>query len=129
MIGAKEYLGGSRLFRNLKSGPHGHIVELYAARLVKDGLARHGTWRCLNLAGDLLSWIARSRAELTDLDERLVERYLRHRARKQSIQPGDRAALRRLLDLRGVQQLSAGGTRSGAEVHHPPPAGHPPVLA
>jgi len=99
MIGAKEYLGGSRLFRNLKSGPHGHLVELYAARLVKDGLARHGTWRCLNLAGDLLSWIARSRAELTDLDERLVERYLRHRARKQSIQPGDRAALRRLLSV------------------------------
>jgi hypothetical protein len=34
---------------------------------------------------------------LADLDERMVERYLRHRARSQSIQPGDRAALRRLL--------------------------------
>jgi site-specific recombinase XerD len=99
MIDAEEYLGGSRLFQHLKSGPHGHLVELYAARLVKDGLARHGTWRCLNLAGDLLSWIARSRSELTDLDERMVERYLRHRARKQSIQPGDRAALRRLLSV------------------------------
>ena len=39
----------------------------------------------------------RSRSKLTDLDERTVERYLRHRAGKQSIQPGDWAALKRLL--------------------------------
>ncbi|MGD0025797.1 MAG: tyrosine-type recombinase/integrase, partial [Xanthobacteraceae bacterium] len=86
-----------RLFRRLRRGPHGQLVELYAARLAKDGLARHGTWRCLSLVGDLLSWIASSRSKLTELDERMVERYLRHRAGKQSIQPGDRAALKRLL--------------------------------
>jgi hypothetical protein len=93
MMVAEEYLSRSRLFLHLKSGPHGQLVELYAVRLVKDGLAHHGTWRCLNLAGGLLSWIARSRSKLADLDERMVERYLRHRARSQSIQPGDRAAL------------------------------------
>jgi site-specific recombinase XerD len=92
-------LGRSRLFRRLKSGPHGQLVELYAVRLVKDGLARQGTWRCLSLVGDLLSWIARSRSKLTDFDERMVERYLRHRAGKQFIQPGDRAALKRLLSV------------------------------
>ena len=52
---AEEYLRRSRLFRRLKSGPHGQLVELYATRLVKDGLARQGTWRCLSLVGDLLS--------------------------------------------------------------------------
>lgn len=96
---AEEYLSRSRLFRRLKSGPHGQLVELYAARLIKDGLVRHGTWRCLSLAGDLLSWIARGRSKLTYLDERLVERYLRYRARRQSIQAGDRAALKRLLSV------------------------------
>jgi hypothetical protein len=60
----------------------------YAARLVRDRLARQGIWRCLSLVGNLLSWIARSRSNLSDLDERLVERYLRHRAGKQTIQPG-----------------------------------------
>ena len=35
---AEAYLSRSRLFRRLKSGPHGQLVELYAARLVKDGL-------------------------------------------------------------------------------------------
>jgi len=99
MMIAEEYLARSRLFQRLKSGPHGQLVELYAARLIKDGLVRHGTWRCLNLVGNLLSWIARSRSKLTDLDERMVERYLQHRAGKQSIQPGDRAALKRLLSV------------------------------
>ena len=32
----EEYLGRSRLFRRLRSGPHGQLVERYAARLVED---------------------------------------------------------------------------------------------
>lgn len=99
MMVAEEYLGRSRLFRRLKRGPHGRVVKLYAVRLVRDGLARQGTWRCLSLVGDLLSCMARSRAKLTDLDEHMVEQHLRHRARKHSIQPGDRAALKRLLSV------------------------------
>jgi hypothetical protein len=99
MMSAKEYLARSRLFRRLKSGPHGQFIGLYAARLTKDGLARHGTWRSLSLVGDLLTWVAGSRSKVTDLDERVAERYLRQRARKQSIQPGDRAALKRLLSV------------------------------
>ncbi len=94
---AEEYLSRSRLFRRLKSGPHGQLVELYAARLVTDGLARQGTWRSLSLLGDVVSRVASSDSKLTDLDEGMVDRYLRHRSRKQSIQPGDRAALKRLL--------------------------------
>ena len=42
---------------------------------------------------------AASRSKLTDLDERMVERYLRYRGGKQSIQPGDRAALKRWLSV------------------------------
>ena len=79
-----EYLRRSRLFRHLRSGPHGQFVERYAARLVGDNLVRQGTWRCLNVVGGLLCWIARRRFVLADLDERMVERYLRHRATKQA---------------------------------------------
>jgi site-specific recombinase XerD len=96
---AEEYLGKSRLFRRLKNGPHGQLIELYTARVVKDGLARQGMWRCLNLVSGLLSWLSRRRLELTGFDERVLERYLTYRARKQSIQPGDRAALTRLLSV------------------------------
>jgi site-specific recombinase XerD len=99
MMIAEEYLTTSRLFRRLKNGPHGQLIERYAARLVEVGLSRHGTWRSLNLVDDLLSWVARSRSVLVHLDERMVERYLHYRARKQSIQRGDRAALKRWLSV------------------------------
>jgi len=42
-MSAEEYLSRSRLYQCLKSGPHGELVELYAARLVKDGLGQQGT--------------------------------------------------------------------------------------
>ncbi len=41
----------------------------------------------------------RSGLKLTDLDERVTERYLKYRARKLCIQAGDRAALKRLLSV------------------------------
>jgi hypothetical protein len=62
MMHAQEYLGRSRLFRRLKIGPHGQLVERYAAGLVEDGLVRHDTWRCLDVVGGLLSWIASTSA-------------------------------------------------------------------
>jgi integrase len=95
----EEYLGRSRLYRRLRSEPHGRLVECYAVRLVEERLVRHGAWRCLNVVGGLLSWIAGRRYKLIDLDEQVVERYLRHRGGRQSIQPGDRAALKRWLSV------------------------------
>ncbi len=95
----EAYLRKSRLFRRLSSGPHGQLVERYAARLTEERLVRLGTWRCLNVVGGFLSWIASRRCALTNLDEHVVERYLRYRGRRQSIQPGDRAALKRWLSV------------------------------
>jgi site-specific recombinase XerD len=99
MMVTEEYLRRSRLFRRLKSGLHGQHVERYAARLVEDGRARHSTWRCLHLVSDLLNWTTSRRCALGDLDERTVEQYLQHRAGKQSIQPGDRSALKRWVSV------------------------------
>jgi hypothetical protein len=48
----EEYLRRSRLFRRLKNEPHGQIVELYAARLVKDELAGASTRRRLKFVAD-----------------------------------------------------------------------------
>ena len=95
----EAYLRKSHLFQRLRSGQHGQLVERYAARLIEEKLVRLGTWRCLNVVGGLLSWIASRRCALTDLDEHVVERYLRYRGGRQSIQPGDRAALKRWLSV------------------------------
>ncbi len=96
---AEGYLNRSRLYQRLRRGPHGPYVELYASRLVEDGLGRQGTWRSLNLFGDLMAWLATSGRIAADLNEHMVEQYLRHRAEGQTIQPGDRAALKRLLSV------------------------------
>jgi site-specific recombinase XerD len=95
----EDYLGRSRLFRRLKNGIHGQHVERYATRLIEERLARESTWRCLNVVSGLLDWIASHRCKLTEIDEHMFERYLRHRARRQFIQPGDRAALKRWLSV------------------------------
>jgi site-specific recombinase XerD len=97
MATTEEYLSRSRLFQRLRSGIHGRLIELYAARLVEVGLARTGTWRSLNVVGNLLAWMASHRSKLSNLDERMVERYLRHHGAKQTIHLGDRAALKRWL--------------------------------
>lgn len=119
---AEEYLGRSRLFRRLRSGAHGQLIELYAARLVEVGLSRHGTWRSLNVVGNLLAWMASHRTTLSDLNESTVEHYLRHQGAKQTIQLDDRAALKRwLLTLRTA------GTIAPAAV--PPKTSHEQIFA
>lgn len=108
MMTSDEYLSRSKLFWRLKSGPHGRLVELYAARLVNDGLGRHGTWRSLSLLANLMGWLASSGLQLADCNECIVEQYLRHRAERRSIQAGDRAAFKRLLSvLREAGMISA----------------------
>jgi hypothetical protein len=97
MATTENYLRRSRLLQRLKCGPHQPLVDLYAARLLTDGLAPHGVWRSLNLFGGVLSWLAGKGSRLADLDENAVERFLRDRSLVQTIQPGDRAALKRLL--------------------------------
>ncbi|WP_246740500.1 tyrosine-type recombinase/integrase [Bradyrhizobium sp. LCT2] len=145
----EEYLGRSRLYRRLRAGPHGQFVERYAARLVEQRIVWHGTWRCLNVVGGLLSWIAGRRYKLVDLDEQVVEQYLRHRGGRQSIQAGDRAALKRWLSVLREEGaiaplvlppltpherifkefLPAIRARLGPEVHRPPSPSHPQVPA
>ena len=98
-MNVEEYLGRSQLFRRLRCGPHGQLVERYAVRLVEERLVQHGTWRCLNVVSGLLAWITRRHCKLGDLDECTVDLYVRYRARRQSIQPGDRAALKRWLSV------------------------------
>jgi site-specific recombinase XerD len=107
MMIAEDYLGRSRLFRRLKNRSHKELIERYVARLVEDGFNQQGILRSLRLVGDLLKRIARSRSVLTDLDERMVERFLYHRATKRFIQRSDRASLKRLLSvLRDVGMIA-----------------------
>ena len=91
------YLDRSRLYQRLRNGPHGQLIERFAARLVEARFARSGIWYSLNIVSGLLRWITEHRYRLTDLDEQVVERYLRHRGRRLAIQGNDLPALKRWL--------------------------------
>jgi len=54
---------------------------------------------------------------MVDLDEQVVERYLRHRGRRQSIQPGDRAALKRWLSVLRAEGAIAPAVRPPLTSH------------
>ena len=92
-----DYLNRSRLFRRLSSGPHGQYASHFASRLIRDGLHQQGIWRSLNLFRDLMRWTAANKSAPADLNEHVIEAFLRFRAERQGIQPGDRAAMARLL--------------------------------
>src|SRR6516165_6121691 len=92
----EEYLGRSRLYRRLRRGPHGQFVERYAARLVEERLVRHGTWRCLNVVGGLLSTgselSARMGFQISLGDGDCCSGISRHRDCHSSLQAGGRGA-------------------------------------
>jgi site-specific recombinase XerD len=96
---AEEYLARCRAFRRLKNGCHGQLIKCYAARLVEVGLAERVTLRSLSLVGDFMKCMASSRFRVSDIDEAMVERFLRIRARKRSVYSGDRPALKRFLSV------------------------------
>lgn len=95
----EAYLRRSRVFQSLREGRHGQHIERFAAHLVDLGLSRHSVWRSLNVVDGFLCGIEHGGQILEDVDEQSIDRYLRSRARRQSIQPGDRAALMRWLSV------------------------------
>lgn len=94
---ASDYLSRSHLFRQLRNGPDGEYAKHFASRLVRDGLRQHGTWRSLNLFRDLMRWAAVNGLAAANRDEHVIEAFLGFRAKRQTIQAGDRAAMSRLL--------------------------------
>lgn len=77
----------------------GQLVERYVTHLVEERFSGRVTRQCLNVVSGLLEWIAIRRCKLADIDDHVVERYLQHRAQRQSSQLGDRAALRRWVSV------------------------------
>jgi hypothetical protein len=96
---SEDYLSRIQLFQRLKNGPHRLLIERYATRLAEERFSGRVTRQCLHVVSGFLEWIAKRRCKLTDIDDHMVERYLQHRARRHSFQPGDRAALRRWMSV------------------------------
>ena len=100
------YVTTPKLQRRLHGGPLGVHIDLYAARLLKEGHCRQSAWRCLRVVSDFSHWLERKRIGLGEVDERTVERYQEFRLRNRCPFLSDKPALDRLLTvLRGIDAI------------------------
>ncbi len=93
------YFKFSKIIRRLHEGPLGDYVDLYAAQLLREGHCYQSGARCIRIVGDFSQWLARKNFDIHDVDESLVEQYLRFRAQHQPPFSSDRPALCRFLGL------------------------------
>lgn len=94
---ATAYLRYPKVLRRMREGPLGIHIDLYVARLLREGHCYQSGARCIRVVSDFSRWLARKRFDIGDVDERTVEEYLRFRARYRRPFDSDRPALHRLL--------------------------------
>ena len=93
------YYSHPETLQRLHEGPLGVHVDLYAERLLKEGYSRQRVWRDLRLFYDFSQWLAAKQLGLHDLDERIIDRYMRFRGRYRRPFPSGSPVLLRLLGV------------------------------
>lgn len=91
------YFSSIKMLERLSEGPLGVYVDLYSARLIKEGHCRQSAWRCLRVVGDFSRWLAGKKLDLPDVDEDMVAQYQAFRAQYRHPFASDQPALNRLL--------------------------------
>ncbi|HEY3391868.1 MAG TPA: site-specific integrase [Lacipirellulaceae bacterium] len=86
-----------RRLRRLEEGPLGVYIDLFSARLLKEGHCQQSAWRNIKVVGDFSRWLARKGIAAERIDEDIVQHYMRFRARCRHPSIFDRPALNRLL--------------------------------
>jgi len=99
MMTTSAYFSSGKTLRRLHEGPLGVHVDLYSARLLKEGHCRQSACRCLRVVGDFSRWLASKQLGLRDVDEKRVAQYQAFRLRYRCPFASDRPALNRLLVL------------------------------
>ena len=92
-----EHFVGEREARVLRASPLGAHLDAFAAELVKAGYCRFVGQIRLRVLKDLGIWLEARRRGVADLDEKLVEGYLKERRRK--CRHGSRRGVRAFLEL------------------------------
>ena len=83
--------------RRLREGPLGIHMDLFSARLLREGHSQQSAWRNIKVVGDFSRWLARKGIAAKGIDEDTVDLYMRFRVRYRHSYMWDRPALNRLL--------------------------------
>jgi site-specific recombinase XerD len=106
-MATSAYFSSHKMLQRLHEGPLGGHIDLYSARLLREGHCQQSAWRCLRVVGDFSRWLAGKQLDLRDVDEGMVAQYQAFRAQHRCPFSSDQPALNRLLVvLREVGAIS-----------------------
>ena len=71
----EAYYDSPKMLKRLHEGPLGVHIDLFAARLLREGHCRQSAWRNLRVACDFSHWLAHKRLGLRDINEQSIDKY------------------------------------------------------
>jgi len=94
-----DFLNGSWTVRDLRAGPFRDWIDLYAARLRKDGYSTVTARYSVRIVNCFIQWLIRHRFDRGDISDQLADRFFRDKDRGCGLRGGDPAAIGRLLEV------------------------------
>lgn len=113
-MATSAYFNSGKMLQRLHEGPLGSHIDLYSARLLKEGHCRQSAWRCLRVVGDFSRWLAGKQLDLRDLDEGAVAQYQVFRVHHRCPFASDQPALNRLLVV--LREVGAIGQKASVRL-------------
>ena len=89
----------SSTIERLRQGPLSEHLDAYAAAVAAQGYTRHSIRQQIVVIADFSRWLKQKHIDVQALDNKVVDRFLRHRHRPQRVRRGDPKTLQRLLAM------------------------------
>ena len=102
-----DFLNGSWTVRDLRAGPFRDCIDLYAARLRKDGYSTVTARYSVRIVNCFIQWMIRHRFDRGDISDQLVDRFFRDEDRGCGLRGGDPAGPGQGGFVRGPAQAQA----------------------
>jgi site-specific recombinase XerD len=95
----EDFLNGSWTIRDLRAGPFRDCIDLYTARLRKDGYSTVTARFAVRIVNCFIRWLTEHHLDLADINEQLVVRFFGAGDRGCGLRDGDPAAIARLIEV------------------------------
>jgi site-specific recombinase XerD len=94
-----DFLNGSWTIRDLRAGPFRDCIDLYTARLRKDGYSTVTARYSVRIVNCFIRWLTEHHFDRADIDEQLVVRFFEDEDRGCGLRGGDPAAIGRFVEV------------------------------
>lgn len=92
-----DFLNGSWTIRDLRAGPFRDCIDLYTARLRKDGYSTVTARYSVRIVNCFIQWMIRHRFDRGDISAQLIDRFFKDKDRGCGLRGGDPASIGRFV--------------------------------